>query len=69
MNIGTITTTVLTASDGYVLTDGEVYGRIIYLGKDRNPDEFHEITEEEYQEVLKEQEADMMSDYIPEDLT
>ena len=58
MNIGTITTTVLTASDGYVLTDGEVYGRIIYLGKDRNPDEFHEITEEEYQEILKKQEEE-----------
>ena len=56
MNIGTITTTVLSASEGYILTDGEVYGRIIYLAKDRTPDEFHEITEEEYQEILKEQE-------------
>lgn len=58
MEIGTITTTVLTASEGYVLTDGDVYGRVIYLGKDRNPDEFTEITDEEYQEILKAQEAE-----------
>lgn len=58
MEIGTITTTVLTASEGYVLTDGEVYGRVIYLGKDRNPDEFSEITDAEYQEILKKQEEE-----------
>lgn len=56
MEIGTITTTVLTASGGNVLTDGEVYGRVIYLGKDRSLDEFTEITEEEYQEIMKKQE-------------
>lgn len=58
MEIGTITTTVLTASEGYVLTDGEVYGRVIYLGKDRNPDEFSEITDADYQEILKKQEEE-----------
>ena len=56
MEIGTITTTVLTASEGHVLTDGEAYGRVIYLGKDRSLDEFTEITEEEYQEIMKKQE-------------
>jgi hypothetical protein len=53
MEIGTITTTVLTASEGYILTDGEVYGRVIYLASDRKPDEFYEITEDEYQEIMK----------------
>lgn len=56
MEIGTITTTVLTASDGFILTDGEVYGRVIYLGKGRKPDEFREISEAEYQEILRRQE-------------
>ena len=59
MNIGTITTTVLTASDGYILTDGEIYGRVIYLAKDRKPDEFTEITDSEYQELLKAQEENI----------
>ena len=56
MNIETITTTVLTASEGHILTDGEIYGEIIYLGKDRTPEEYTEITEEEYQEIMKTQE-------------
>lgn len=56
MEIGTITTTVLTASEGYILTDGEAYGKVIYLGKGRMPDEFREISEAEYQEILREQE-------------
>lgn len=58
MNIDTITTTVLTASEGHILTDSEIYGKVIYLGKGRTPDEFSEITEEEYQEILKKQEEE-----------
>lgn len=58
MEIGTITTTVLTASDGFILTDGEVYGRVIYLANDRKPDEFREITEDEYQEIMHKQEEE-----------
>lgn len=45
MEIKTIT--VLTAADGYVLTDGEAYGRTVYLGKGRAAEEFREIPEEE----------------------
>ncbi len=56
MEIGTITTTVLTASEGYILTDGEAYGKVIYLGKGRKPDEFREISEAEYQEIMRRQE-------------
>ena len=56
MEISTITTTMLTASEGYILTDGEAYGRVIYLASDRKPEEFHEISEAEYQEILREQE-------------
>ena len=54
MNIETITTTMLTASEGHILTDGEVYGRVIYLGADRSAEEFHEITDAEYEAKMAE---------------
>ena len=53
MTIDTITTTVLTASEGHYLTDGEIYGTTIYLGQDRTPDEYTEITEAEYEEIMR----------------
>lgn len=59
MTIDTITTTVLTASEGYYLTDGEIYGTTIYLGQDRTPDEYTEITEAEYEEIMKENEGEV----------
>ena len=46
----------LIADSGKILTDGETFGRVIFLGKGRAVDEFYEITEEEYEEILKEQE-------------
>lgn len=58
MKIDTITTTVLTASDGHYLTDGDVYGKTIYLGQGRKPEEFIEITDAEYEESIKEADAD-----------
>ena len=39
-----------------ILTDGNSYGRVVYLGKSDTAENWHEITEEEYQEILKEQE-------------
>lgn len=59
MQTETINTTVLIAEEGKILTDGEVYGRTIYLAKNRSPEEFHEITEEEYEEIQSKIEADM----------
>jgi hypothetical protein len=56
MEITTIELRKLTATEGYVLTDGETYSKEIYLGVNDKPDNWHEITEEEYAEVLKEQE-------------
>ena len=40
--------TKLTASDGMILTNGETYGRVVYLGTGDSPDNWYEITEEEY---------------------
>ena len=59
MQTETINTTVLIADDGKILTDGVVYGRTIYLAKNRSPEEFHEITEAEYEEIQKQSEAEV----------
>ncbi|MBR2870483.1 MAG: hypothetical protein IKB98_03820 [Clostridia bacterium] len=47
---------VLYASDGMVLTDGEHYGKVIFLADGVTPDKYYEITETEYQAILDEQE-------------
>lgn len=47
---------VLIASEGMLLTDGEIYGTKIFLAEGRSAEEFHEISREEY-EKIKEQEA------------
>ena len=53
----TITRIKLTANDGYILTNDEVYGKEIYLGVNDKADNWHEITEEEYAKVLKAEES------------
>ena len=58
MKTETITTMLLKADEGKILTDGEIYGRTIYLAKNRSPEEFHEITEAEYEEIQKQNEAE-----------
>lgn len=44
------------AKEGYILTNGDVYGYIIDLGSKDSETNYHEITIEEYKEILKEQE-------------
>lgn len=60
MKTETVSATVLSADEGKILTDGKVYGRTIYLAKNRSPEEFHEITEAEYNEI-REAEGDERS--------
>ena len=50
---------VLYAEAGKVLTNGEIYGKQINLAEGMTADDFHEITDAEYAEVMKEQEAEM----------
>lgn len=46
----------LIAKEGYVFTDGTIHAKVIDLAEDRSEAEFHEITEAEYEEILKKQE-------------
>ena len=57
MQVSTIELKKLTATDGYILTNGDVYGKEIYLGCNDSPENWHEITEEEYAEILKAEES------------
>jgi hypothetical protein len=43
----------LYADDRMILTDGEIYGKIIHLAEDKDKDSFYEITEEEYNNIMK----------------
>lgn len=39
---------IIKASDGMVLTNGNIYGRTIYLAEGLNESDFYEITEDEF---------------------
>ena len=52
--------TILTASEGYVLTDGVIYGTKIFLAEERDPADFYEISRDEYERIMLEQ--DEMND-------
>lgn len=58
----TITRIKLTAADGMVLTDGELYGREIYLAADADPESYREITEAEYERIMEAQTAETEDD-------
>ena len=46
----------LYADEGMVLTNGETYGTTVSLAEGLSGEDFKEITAEEYNEILKEQE-------------
>ncbi len=48
------TKTLLFADSGKVLTDGKSYGKTVMLADDRKSEDFYEITEKEYEKILKE---------------
>jgi len=52
----------LIASEGMMLTNGETYGREIYLGCNDSAENWHEITSEEYENILAEKEAELNED-------
>lgn len=53
----TITRIKLTASEGMTLTNGEIYGKEIYLANTEKAEDWYEITDAEYEAILAEQET------------
>lgn len=51
---------ILYAEEGMVLTDGTTYGTVIYLAEGADAGSFREITTEEYEKILQEQEMEVM---------
>ena len=47
MKSETITLTTLVAEEGFTLTNGEVYGKQVYLGKYDSPSNWREIPDSE----------------------
>ena len=50
--------TVIYADEGMVLTDGKAYGKQIFLAEGMSEEGFYEITDGEYEEILKAQEEE-----------
>ena len=49
------TRTILYADEGKVLTDGEVFGEVIFLSESQREDDYHEISREEYEQIVAEE--------------
>ncbi len=47
----------ITAADGHVLTNGEIYGTVIYLAEGVDASRFYEITREEYEAIFASEEV------------
>lgn len=52
--------TSIKAKEGYILTNGEIYGTEIFLAEGMSAEDFREITREEYEEKLAEEAREMM---------
>ena len=48
---------IIYADEGKILTNGEIYGRQIFLAEGVSETDFHEITEAEYEEILRKEET------------
>lgn len=46
----------ITASEGMMLTNGEIYGKTIYLAEGVDASDFYEISVEKYNRILEEHE-------------
>ena len=61
MEITTIELRKITASPNMVLTNGEAFSGVggnIFLGKNENPNNWYEITEEEYNTIVERTKAE-----------
>lgn len=48
---------VLYADEGMVLTDGAHYGKVIFVGEGKSAEDYHEITEAEYEAIMSAEEG------------
>ena len=55
---------VITASEGMMLTNGEIYASSVRLGDWDSADNWHEVPKEEYEAKMAEQEAVEMMEMI-----
>lgn len=55
-----ITLIKLKASEGMMLTNGDVYGKEIFLGKGDSPDNWYEITDAEAEKIQEEREKESL---------
>lgn len=62
MKTETITTIKLIASEGMTLTDGEHFGKEIYLGTGDSADNWHEITDAEAERIQEEMLSEVRDD-------
>ena len=62
MKTETITTIKLIASDGMTLTDGEHFGKEIFLGTGDSADNWHEITDGEAERIQAERLPEVSDD-------
>ena len=54
----TVKQIILTADDGMYLTNGDTYGKTVVLPESADQNDWHEITEEEYAEIVASQEIE-----------
>lgn len=52
----------LIADEGYVYTDGKIYGSVIYLAEGVSADNFKQIPREEYEQMLNADESEFATD-------
>lgn len=63
MKHDTVIINKITADEGMWLTNGQgVYSKEVYLGKYDSIINWHEITDEEYQRIIKEQEEQALNE-------
>lgn len=53
---------MLTADEGMMLTNGEVYGKTVVLGTGNSPESYREITEAEYKTLIDERDHEVNAD-------
>jgi hypothetical protein len=52
----------LIADEGYVYTDGKIYGSVIYLAEGVSADNFKQIPREEYDQMLNADESELATE-------